>query len=781
METEYQYKVNKTYFTDTLHGFDDDLEKHINVNSKTNYDKPYCIPYNTNQKLNKQLGITFEAIRVTPIKFLYFRKYRYRINDTVLIKHIKGCIGHICMNPEHIILEPKNKKNIYYSINDDITEGIINRIKKDCDIWTYNGNKKGIYKDKKNNKYIDVKEYLWTLENPKNPLTSSYKLITDKDNYNPAFFKLQKKEKPKINMEKLKIKILKKCKKDNDCLLWPNKKHRKYYRYEGQNIISLIWDSNYSDDIINTQKEKILHTCNRDNCCNIQHMKKKNKFQKKKYNDKEILEMIEKKLEKKDNCLIWTGKTIRDNKYPTLTYNGKSIYVSKEYYRIKYNDGKSIKKDKDGSELIVQGSCECKNPLCFNNLKLVRRKDTISKKQRNPIQVYNDYCKNNSDKFERLDNAKEVNKLIKKMANGDSTLEYKHTTKGCYISKTIKKAIGVCVSTMIGNNNQSTVQLTKLALLSTDPKLSLDNLKNKVIRHLCNNGHLNCHEPTHLYIGTQTQNRNDHIYTNHKFTDPDTNEVIDYSLAEIIYNSGQTDFNDSNYKNQIERADGFKVSLQTIKKIDNGNIFPKTNKKSNDKRKSKNKKSKENKAKAQKKFDKDPTRFLEEGRKRITKLKEDGKIKETNYLEEKIKKLRDKSMNLEADQLQKIKDKSFYCHEYNKHSYYVISIFCLPIPLNRLSLMCYDNKVNNDQTLHKCGNNKCCNPLHLKSGTQSENEHDKIIHGTSKRKFTLNEEKEIYKLLKTKKPKMKIKTIAKKYNCSVDTIRRIKNRSIPSQ
>lgn len=34
---------------------------------------------------------------------------------------------------------------------------------------------------------------------------------------------------------------------------------------------------------------------------------------------------------------------------------------------------------------------------------------------------------------------------------------------------------------------------------------------------------------------------------------------------------------------------------------------------------------------------------------------------------------------------------------------------------------------------HSCGNRLCCNPLHLRHATASENQRDKISHGTSQR------------------------------------------------
>lgn len=78
---------------------------------------------------------------------------------------------------------------------------------------------------------------------------------------------------------------------------------------------------------------------------------------------------------------------------------------------------------------------------------------------------------------------------------------------------------------------------------------------------------------------------------------------------------------------------------------------------------------------------------------------------------------------------------------------------------------------------HNCGFSLCCNPLHIRWATLSENQEDRNVHGTSNRgpnsggaKLTENDVREIRELL----GKLKQSEIAKLYNVTISNINSIK-------
>jgi len=713
--------------------FTDDLKKHIYKNCSHLLNDIHCIEYNCEQKkLVKQLSITFEKQKINPIKFLYNKNFDYLITDNVSINYIDTCIGFKCMNPNHVILKPRAKKNILNYVSEENTTEIHKLLEKNGPIWKYNGNPNGFFK-KETNK-VDVKEYLWTITFPKKVITNKHKLLSQKDNFNPETFSLEYIEK-KVDVNVIYNEIIEKCKKDDktNCLLWPNKKNRRLYYHKAQNISSVIWNNNNCLSIIDTQTEKIIFSCNKDNCCNIEHFTKRDKIEKIDNLDELLMKEIEKNLKESGDCLLWTGKTITTEKSPTLAFKGKSYYPLKDYYRIKNN----IQQNDIATEKKQIVNNHCKNPLCFTYLDFVDKKNLKPKKIRTPCQVYNDYCKNNSEKFERLQNSPDVNVLVKKMSNSDDSLQNMHITQGCLVKKndiqTKQKAIGVCVSTMENNLNQKIVQLPRLAWLSKYPDKKLEDLKDKVIRHLCNNGHLNCHEPSHLYIGTYSENIKDHYNTNYSYKGL-TNEN-----AEDIRNKCNQEYNSPNFKTHEQVAEECKTDVKTVNKIVKRKLFPQTTSANNNKKVA-------NKKNAFNKFNKNPKPFIEKGRVRILEIHGDEtKFKKSSYLQDKIQELTNNGKG-NITILKELQDIDKECHEYSSITYPYISIYNVKFLLTKLALMCHNNSiVHEKQILHKCGNNKCFNPLHLKGGTQSENEIDKQTHGTGKNVLTQEQEQKIIK------------------------------------
>lgn len=49
---------------------------------------------------------------------------------------------------------------------------------------------------------------------------------------------------------------------------------------------------------------------------------------------------------------------------------------------------------------------------------------------------------------------------------------------------------------------------------------------------------------------------------------------------------------------------------------------------------------------------------------------------------------------------------------------------------HRFSYLLFNGDPGDLSVLHKCGNRRCCNPLHLYAGTQLQNHHDMRQHGT---------------------------------------------------
>ena len=73
-------------------------------------------------------------------------------------------------------------------------------------------------------------------------------------------------------------------------------------------------------------------------------------------------------------------------------------------------------------------------------------------------------------------------------------------------------------------------------------------------------------------------------------------------------------------------------------------------------------------------------------------------------------------------------------------------------------------------TRHLCGIKKCCNPLHLQFGTQSENSIDTVRHGNSNTNLDIEKVKIIKQALLNGASRL---SLARKYGCQEDTIRQI--------
>lgn len=55
-----------------------------------------------------------------------------------------------------------------------------------------------------------------------------------------------------------------------------------------------------------------------------------------------------------------------------------------------------------------------------------------------------------------------------------------------------------------------------------------------------------------------------------------------------------------------------------------------------------------------------------------------------------------------------------------------------PIPAHRLAFILHYGHDPKGHVCHTCGNNMCCNPNHLYSGTAKTNHDDSVRHGTHK-------------------------------------------------
>jgi len=110
---------------------------------------------------------------------------------------------------------------------------------------------------------------------------------------------------------------------------------------------------------------------------------------------------------------------------------------------------------------------------------------------------------------------------------------------------------------------------------------------------------------------------------------------------------------------------------------------------------------------------------------------------------------------------------------------------------HRLICEHYHGDMSGLVTRHLCGNSRCVNPAHLKPGTQSENERDKVLHGTSNKgkKFnspnyrkpnhngSLNPKAKLTEqdVLDIRSSNVSAKILAVQYNVSLKHIYAIKN------
>ena len=114
-------------------------------------------------------------------------------------------------------------------------------------------------------------------------------------------------------------------------------------------------------------------------------------------------------------------------------------------------------------------------------------------------------------------------------------------------------------------------------------------------------------------------------------------------------------------------------------------------------------------------------------------------------------------------------------------------------PAHRLICEHYHGDMSGLVTRHLCGNSRCVNPAHLKPGTQSENERDKVLHGTSNKgkKFnspnyrkpnhngSLNPKAKLTEqdVLDIRSSNVSAKILAVQYNVSKNHIQCIRNRT----
>ena len=271
-----------------------------------------------------------------------------------------------------------------------------------------------------------------------------------------------------------------------------------------------------------------------------------------------------------------------------------------------------------------------------------------------------------------------------------------------------------------------------------------------VIRHSCR--WRNCINPDHLDIGTHLDNSKDKIRDDTARRGESSNlSKIKESLAREIKLS-RREKGESGYKTQKERAKLFGVTLNTVCCIDVGkswSYLPDINGKNHNKRK-------------------EETTAISRKRLKLNREREftnDDFEKISDKLYSNVTKTsKNKKGVIEGDCWERNAPRT---HDgYTRMRYMGLTkgshIWSCEISNKR-------KRLDNEDTLHTCGNNPCVNPSHLRFGTSSENAKDRLLHGTRVAKLDKD------KVIEIRKSSLSRKELSEIYMVTVGTICNIIN------
>jgi hypothetical protein len=279
-----------------------------------------------------------------------------------------------------------------------------------------------------------------------------------------------------------------------------------------------------------------------------------------------------------------------------------------------------------------------------------------------------------------------------------------------------------------------------------------------VIRHIC--GKSLCYNPSHLKLGTQTENMHDtKLHGTACIGEKNAAATITAEIA-IAVKSSKYDPGHPKYKTQKERAELFGISRKIVCSIDNGESWAHL-------------------------FDEENKRKKINEQQKLSRRKARERIWTPDMWQEARKKLLD---NSEMD-MKKNVHMGTPCRIWigliDKRGYGKTSIFGRSFRCHVLSCS-IKNKMHlpeNKLTRHLCSVKACINEDHLEFGTDSENGFDTAIHGSKSVKLNMKKAEKIRELYKTGKYTYAV--LGEKYDvdataiCSIINNRTWKNNKNP--